>query len=567
MTEEKSSMELEQQLTAEEENGTESAQLHSETEAAEVSAQEQAEAATENAEQVSAEEEIKPETKLQESFKVNIPEEKEEKAQDTPKETKAKRVKKKAPAVSQKQIKSEKQAKRIIVALSCLMALVTAVTAALGAATDIFRDTDVKAVAVLILPQEDKEELERHLAKIRSLAETGFDTEKMSGEELFGFIKPYSEDGLYTSFGYTAEKTSDVPDPAERFYNEDGTYAYYKIPSQEIDGILSHFGLETNHALNSKQAYYYDGFYYFGDEESEVQTVKGEVSVLDSKRIQDGRYYVTCRFGEKEVYVIASMIPADEGNRWKIHSMSLEPVFDSLGIMIKNEDETAGKYEMRQLILEGKAQDGTVYKKYVLKYPYFFGESQGEIQANSFYSSLMTFYRQQSEQVQKDYKRFIKKGGKAESLPLELHYTATVSFFDESSLCLINEITESAEIYESDTQTQENEIRLGVKTVECNTFDVQTGLYVAKDALVGKDYITLSEILYRIHGGYDYDSLLDETVSSEDVPDDIRNIGEKIYESAAAKCKDGYIFCYVNEQGLREDVVVPFETVEELNQQ
>ena len=92
---------------------------------------------------------------------------------------------------------------------------------------------------------------------------------------------------------------------------------------------------------------------------------------------------------------------------WKIHSMSLKPIFDSLGIMIKSEDENAGKFEMRQLIIEGKAKDGTVFKKYVLKYPFFFGDSQGEIQANNFYSSLITFYRQQSEQVQADYNKFV----------------------------------------------------------------------------------------------------------------------------------------------------------------
>ncbi len=558
MSEEKSSMEIENQLSSMEKKEAEPAGKAEEESQAEAVAETVAEELTEETPAEEPHEEEMP----KETFKVNIP---EEKAAETSITKKAKPVKKKAPAVSQKQIKSEKQAKNTVIILSCLMALITAVTAILGATTDIFKGGDVKAVAVLILPQEDKEELEKHLVKIRSLAETGFDTEKMSGEELFSYIKPSSRDGLYASFGYTAEKISDVPDPADRFNDENGAYAYYKIPCGEIDSILNHFGLETNHALNSQKAYYFDGFYYFMHEESDAPSAEDEVIVLDSKRIQDGRYYVTCKFGDKEVYVIASMLSTDEGNLWKIHSMYLKPVFDSLGIMIKNEDESAGKYEMRQLIFEGKAQDGTIFKKYVLKYPYFFGESQGEIQANNFYSSLMAFYRQQSEQVQSDYKKFIKKGGKTQSLPLELHYTASVSLFDEKSLCLINEITESVTVYESDTDA--DEVKLGIKTVECNTFDVYTGLYVSKDALVGKDYITLSEILYRIHGGYAYESLLDETLPSEDVPDDVKKLGDKIYDSAATKCKDGYVFCYVNEYGLREDVVIPFEVVEKLNQE
>lgn len=556
MTEEKSSMEMENPQTDAEATELEYVAVEGEAETA-------AEPVTEQPQETLSEE-VKEEAQVKEMFKVNIPEEKETKPVKAPSVRSTRQPKKKAPGVSEKQLKSERKTKNAVIILSCLMALITAVTAVLGAATDIFKGDDVKAVAVLILPQEDKEALENHLSKIRSLAETGFDTEKMSGEELFSYIKPSSKDGLYASFGYTAEKVSDVPDPAERFLGEDGAYAYYKLPCEEIDSILNHFGLESNHALNSEKAYYYDGFYYFADEEADVQTVRGEVSVLDSKRIQDGRYYVTCRFGDKEVYVIASMISSDDGNAWKIHSMSLKPVFDSLGIMIKSEDEYAGKYEMRSLVLEGKAQDGTVYKKYVLKYPYFFGDSQGEIQANSFYSSLITFYRQQSEQVQSDYKKFIKKGGKAQSLPLELHYSATVSFFDETSLCLINEITESVPVYESDEQTDSAYPELGIKTVECNTFDVQTGLYVSKDALVGKDYMTLSEILYRIHGGYAYESLLDESVPSESVPDDLGGLGDKIYDSAATKSKDGYVFCYVNDYGIREDVILPFEAAEKL---
>jgi hypothetical protein len=565
MTEEKSSMELENQLTPSEETEVETSE-------AETIAEDVTQTEEDTSEKVDQAQE-----KENEAFKVSIPEDVDEipeknaeKAAEAIKIVEktpvrqTQRPRKRVPARNEKQIKSEKKAKNTVIILSCLMALITAVTAVLGATTDIFKADDVKAVAVLILPQEDKEELEKHLSKIRSLAETGFDTEKMSGEEIFSYIRPGSEGGLYTCFGYTAEKISDLPDPSERFTDEAGEYAYYKISSKEIDSILSHFDLETNHSLNSEKAYYYDGHYYFAYEESDIQTASGEVSVVDSKRIQDGRYYVTCNFGNKEVYVIASIVSTDEGNLWKIHSMSLKPVFDSLGIMIKNEDKTAGKYEMRQLILEAKAKNGTVYMKYVLKYPYFFGESQGEIQANNFYSSLMTYYRQQSAQAQSDYNKFIKKGGKAQSLPLELHYTATVSLFDEKNLCIINEITESVPMYED---TEETEVNLGSKTVECNTFDIETGLFVSKDSLIGKDYVTLSEILYRIYSGYDYESLLDETVASEDVPEDTENLGEKIYDSAVAMRKDGYVFCFVNEDGLREDVVVPFEAIEKLNQE
>ena len=93
---------------------------------------------------------------------------------------------------------------------------------------------------------------------------------------------------------------------------------------------------------------------------------------------------------------------------------------------------------------------------------------------------------------------------------------------------------------------------------------METGVYVAKDSLIGKDYITIEKILYRIYSGYSYEAILDSSVSDIDVPDDTNKLGEKIYNSASTFCEDGYVFCYINSEGLREDVVVPFETVEKL---
>ena len=460
------------------------------------------------------------------------------------------------PAVSQKQLKEEKKAKNTVVILACIMAVITLATGIVGTMTDIFKADELKAVAVLILPQEDKEELEKHLAKLWPLATVGFDTEKTSGEELFEYIRPYSKDGLYTSFGYSAKAITDIADPAERFRDENGNYSYYKIPRKEIDSILSHFGLEENHALNSEKVYYYDADYYFADSDNDKDKSGGKVKILDSKRIQDGRYYVTAKFGKNEVYVTASMI---SGGGWEIHSMSLTPVFDSMGVMIKNDETDNSSYEMRQTVIEGKAKDGTVFRKYIIKYPYFFGETQGEIEANNFYSSVITFYQQQSQQIQSEYNKFKKKGGKADSLPLEIHYTAQMSYSDEKNLCLINEITESVAMYKNDT-----EIKLPLKTIECNTFDVETGTYVAKDNLIGKDYITVEKILYRIYSGYSYEALLDNSVSDVSVPDDWSKLGAKIYNSASTFCEDGYVFCYIGSDGFRHDVVIPFDDVAKL---
>ena len=287
-------------------------------------------------------------------------------------------------------------------------------------------------------------------------------------------------------------------------------------------------------------------------------------------KLEDGRYYVEAKFGSQKTYVIASV----QDKVWEIHSMSTEPVFDSLGIKIKTED-TPEDYEIRSLVIEGKADDGTVYSKYAIKYPYFFGDTQGDIQANTFYQSIITFYQQQSEQVEADYKKFIKKGGKTESLPIELHYSAEVSYADDEKICLINEIAESVPLYKEETtettqgssvtdNTEKVSVTLPKKTVECNTFDLETGVFMAKDAFVGKDYHKVSEILYRIYGGYPYENITGESTLSVQVPEDSGKLGEKIYNSASALCSDGYVFCYVTDEGIREDVVIPFEVLENL---
>ena len=50
------------------------------------------------------------------------------------------------------------------------------------------------------------------------------------------------------------------------------------------------------------------------------------------------------------------------------------------------------------------------------------------------------------------------------------------------------------------------------------------------------------------------------------IADLYKQLGEKIYASAGTLCKAGYVFCYVNDDGIREDIVIPFETLEKLNE-
>ena len=118
-----------------------------------------------------------------------------------------------------------------------------------------------------------------------------------------------------------------------------------------------------------------------------------------------------------------------------------------------------------------------------------------------------------------------------------------------------------------------------------------TGSFVSKDVLAGKDYLTVSEILYRIYNGYDCESLIpeeqaeevtdeygevvegdedyeeeEEYYSDDEIPVDEDGFGTVIYESACAFTEEGLTFYYVNEYGFVEEVTIPFAVVERLAQ-
>ena len=53
------------------------------------------------------------------------------------------------------------------------------------------------------------------------------------------------------------------------------------------------------------------------------------------------------------------------------------------------------------------------------------------------------------------------------------------------------------------------------------------------------------------------------TQTYAEVPYDRDELGKKIYESASTLCEDGYVFCFVTEEGYSHRVVIPF-SVEEM---
>lgn len=455
--------------------------------------------------------------------------------------------------------KSEFRAKTAIVALMCVVAVCLCSVIGLSAFTDVFSgEREVKAVT-LVLSQTEQQDLESQLALAAPLIDTDFKSDETDASQLLMYILPGSDNGLYVGFGYEKAQKQAQADPAMRFKNEQGEYSYYKIACEDIDAILESFDISLDHTVNVKDIYCYDGYYYFSENENVKTSGAAKVSISVSKRIQDGRYYVTCDFSGKEAYVIASK--AEDEGKWKICQISSVPLFDRLGIMTSTETKGAFDYESKTQIIEGKTSGGVLYCKYTLTYPVFYGKSAGETQANSFYQNVLSYYQQQSEESDKLYKAYIKAGGDPDKLPIELNYSAKVTYSGESYIGVTNEISESLIALSSGEEGGEaSAIIPSSKSVEAYVFDAETGDYVSKDTIIGKDYQLLEQLLYRLYNGYDYSSLFsDDGVNTADVPNDVDGLGEKLYLSASTFCTEGYMFCYVCDEGYRQDVIIPYD--------
>lgn len=502
----------------------------------------------------------------------------------------------KAKKVKTKMDPESKPAATLIISIMCILAVMMGVLTFVSLTTDVFKaDDTVRTMALSGLSAEDTGKLEEYFSNVGVISETEFDSEKCTVDELLSLVKPYDANGLYVKKYGAAQKTANTPDPAKRFTNENGDFIYYKIPEYEIDAIVEEFCLTANHTVNCDEYYYYDGFYYFEEKtqfESEASYV---VDISESKQIQDGRYYVEASVlkesnlseDNRERYAIVSK---NTDGSWKICNVSSTPLFDEEGIMIKAENELS--FTMETAVIEAVADDGTVYHRYIVEYPLFSGDTLGEKTANQLHGDMLTAFETETENAQKDYEEYLKDGGEKDELPYITHVVSRVtnnvgdyigviedtSEYVPASMLEEKEDTESEEepvTVETPSEELPEPVSLPERHIEGYNFEVETGDFVKKDEFVGKDYQTVSELLYRIYGGYNYDDIIaelngEETETGgytygeqgEEIPDDTENIGRKIYESASALCENGYLFCYVDEKGCAHDVIIPNEVIE-----
>lgn len=509
------------------------------------------------------------------------------KAQNSPAAKKA--VQKKADTEKKQDNVGDKAAAALIVSIVCILACVMTVLTFVSVKSDVFKsDGDVvKTVAMSSLSGEQKGELEQWFSLVGVICEHGIGNYDKGSEDVLGLIRPKDENGIYSKVYGKAEITANTPDPAQRYTNENGDYSYYKLPADKVDALIEALGATPNHTVNTPDCYYYCGNYYFADKASE-KTKLYIADVKSSKRIMDGSYYIECSFldkndlsaEEKERYAIVEKLDGNDGIAYSVKKLSDTPIFDANGAIINK-----AAYEMKTHTVEKKAKDGTVYHRYIIEYPEFSGTTEAEKTANQLFGDMINVYGADGESAEKAYKSFIKNGGDKKELPLVTHIVSRVTYSEGKYLSFIEETAEyipssmPVELPEGEeeVQTEENlPVTLPKRTVEGYNLDTETGDFVTKDAIIGKDYQNISELLYRIYKGYSYEDIKlrfkanlgedvmseevsaeNESTEAEDIPEDTEGLGMKIYESASALTEKGYMFCFVTEQGYAADVVIP----------
>ncbi len=594
-----------------EEEGHDATQIFSlEQEAESVEAEDTDEPAYENGEQNA--EQVQQEAEKPVEAEVKIEEASEEKTEAQPVR---KRPVRRAPVVNKKE---ENKTLAVIIAVMCVVAVLAGVLSGIKLSTDTLETTEPaeKVVAAVGFSTQEEIMLEEVVARCFSALRTDYNSEVTDAETFLEKINPYDKGGVYSRVYNEYPELNKEKDPAGRFYDEEAEeYAYYKIEEKKIDDLLSIFSIAPHHQINRENCYYYDGYYYFAyKQQKNTAVVKTEIT--KSKRALDGSYYSECYFyaesGEKRVqtdnYYLVTEKTGDLQSgtvSFKIKRISTTPIFDNSGKLV--EERT---YKIKKQTIEGKTDDGKVYCRYTFEYPEFNDSNVGYQAINTFFTDAINVYKLKAESAQSSYESYIQQGGKDSDLPIEESVVARVSYENEQYVSIVEKIgikdptavqsapvTVQSEEEGSDEDYEEEpaeeSLTLFNRMVDGYVFDKATGEFVSKDVLVGKDYMAVSEILYRIYNGYEYDSIIPEVkteevtdeygevveddeyyedeeeeyyYSDDEIPDDEDGFGTVIYESACAFTQKGLTFYYVNEYGFVEEVTIPYAVVERLAQ-
>lgn len=494
--------------------------------------------------------------------------------------------------LAEAQAKKEKKARISVFVLAAFCAVAMVALTFVGKYTDVFKVSpdNVKTVAFSGFSQSEKTSFEGYASFFSAFLKTGFDKKTVSQDELLERLLPQKNNGLYYAFfGKTAAVVTDEADPAHRFEsgkNEEtgeSVFGYCKVKKSSVEKIFSNLGKEIVHCANSRDYYYYDGYYYFAADKSDKSTSKYSVGVSESKRTEDGNYYVVCSLqkegSEKKstLYCTVSLTKSDEGNRWQLLELSSSPLFSEDGKKIVSE---SGKgvlsYEMKTEKIEVKTKKGIHFADYIIEYPVFTTSTDSEdattqkaaLTLNTLYEELLSKYKAQAETANTLYRRYTKKGGKKSALPAYTYVSSRVTFDRNGYISLLEETneyvplqteTKAAESTDgSETEPVNAGILLPTTTFEGYTLNIETGEFVKKDSVLGKDYYSIQQKLFSIYYQAHNEVETDAETGEPAIPADTEEVGMALSSSAWSLSDSGISFSYLNPLGFSETIVLPF---------
>ena len=473
------------------------------------------------------------------------------------------------PLDNSKEIKKAKRSYIAIKAIACLCAVIIAALTGVSIFTDVFESSSdsVKTVALSGLTDSEKESFEEFFSKLYPLYGKKINFRKEGIYDFLDLIDASSQNGLYASFFGKAEHVTDTADPANRFGSADGSWNYYKVKASQLKKLAERFGIELVNSANNLRYYFLDGYYYFADEKAASNSKKTtDIEVSNSKRTEDGNYYVTCSLDgskDKAIYCLVSYDREQQGDAaWVLREISDEEMFSIDGTRIAAADENSLAFEMRHEVITAKTKKNKIYAKYIVDYPYFTDEQSTTAQTiNALYSEIVASYKETAKKADRSYRKYNRKGYDKSLLPAYTYFVSTVEYNKNGYISLLDETTYyspetvAKEMKKAAENGTEYEKPFPTLTYSGYTIKTETGEFLKREDVFGSDYSTYQSKLYELYMGYgeDYEGT---------VPPDNDNIGPLIYSCPWVLTENGVGFCYQGENGYNNFIVLPYSNIE-----
>lgn len=483
--------------------------------------------------------------------------------------------------------------------------LLTVSLTVVGASTSVFKNSAGadKTVALSGLSKEAAASFEKTAPVFYGFFESGYDSRTMTLDSLVPYLSPDSETGILAAMFTRQPITENQPDPLGRFADGENI-AYVSVDSQYVHEAAQLFGLSYVDDIDTADCYYYSGRYYFSVSQNSAEADKKQIKVTSSKMTQEGRYYIECALypetaerdekgnfsGEPEsnVYVIAECEKTDRGFDWTVSRISPTPLFDAAGSAVADGESDGLPYEMKRKTVKAVTQDGQAYANYIIEYPYFTTEGITQSTVNTLYRQLISSYEKKAAQADTLYNRYVKSGASVGALPLTVHIVSTVTFNEKGYLSLLERTTENDPTVTGQTVQQETTAVSSSQepgesgalpsetpvmpetTYEGYTFDVESGDFVQKDDVLGKDYQAVQRLLFDVYSEKNTsgEPAQEPTSSpygygqSQGEKADTKGIGQAIYACPWVLMPDGVGFCYQPENGGAQTVVLGYDKLD-----